>query len=641
MRIRAFAVIFLAALTATLGAAMYDPDEGTPRIGGDLLLPVFTNQYFHASGRCDGCHGHDPQGNASVDLQGNDISPVEYWRSTMMANAAKDPYWKAKVRHEVLLNPAHRSAIEDKCATCHAPMGRYTYHLSGAGPFPLDSLRVDSLAMDGVSCMSCHRQDSIGLGSNHSGLLHYMADPMEFGPYEKPFQAAMQNFVGLTPYYSEHIRSAGICASCHSLLTETLDLNGNPTGTTFVEQATYHEWQNSSAAQSSPKVTCQSCHMPRITDPVIIAANIAFLPYRSPYPLHQLAGGNRFMLKLMQDNIDTLGIIAAPSHFDRTIAATEQMLRGATAELNLDLESVTPDTVRITLRIRNKAGHKFPSGYPSRRAFVRFDLVSDEGDTLFSTGRTTPDFHLIGEDTGFEPHHNIISQPDQVQIYEMVMGDVNGDVTHVLSYASTHLKDNRLTPVGFSTSHAVYDTTRIVGHALTDADFNHDALGNEGSGSDIIHFHIPLNGYTGRVDARAQLYYQSVPPTSVQHMFQSQQPDIDLFQTLYDAADRAPFLMRSDSLMGIEITSIKDREPSAELRLWPNPTTGVFRLNIPAGTSIRQLLLMDMKGQRLQLQATDTRNEYDISHLPKGMYNLLIETDKGKAIRKIIRTGER
>ena len=35
----------------------------------------------------------------------------------------------------------------------------------------------------------------------------------------------------------------------------------------------------------------------------------------------------------------------------------------------------------------------------------------------------------------YEPHHDVITQGDQVQIYEMVMGDVNGDVTTVLERA--------------------------------------------------------------------------------------------------------------------------------------------------------------------------------------------------------------
>src|SRR5689334_4491718 len=51
------------------------------------------NQYFKASGNCNGCHGHDPNGFASVTESGEDVNVVDAWRSTMMGNSARDPFW--------------------------------------------------------------------------------------------------------------------------------------------------------------------------------------------------------------------------------------------------------------------------------------------------------------------------------------------------------------------------------------------------------------------------------------------------------------------------------------------------------------------------------------------------------------------
>jgi len=51
------------------------------------------------------CHGLDPTGSASVYALGNDINVVDDWRTSMMANSAKDPYWRAKVSHEITINP--------------------------------------------------------------------------------------------------------------------------------------------------------------------------------------------------------------------------------------------------------------------------------------------------------------------------------------------------------------------------------------------------------------------------------------------------------------------------------------------------------------------------------------------------------
>ena len=53
---------------------------------------------------------------------GWDVNVTDYWRSTLMANSAHDPFWRAKVRHEVLVNPDHQlgSKINAPRAT---PMG--------------------------------------------------------------------------------------------------------------------------------------------------------------------------------------------------------------------------------------------------------------------------------------------------------------------------------------------------------------------------------------------------------------------------------------------------------------------------------------------------------------------------------------
>ena len=61
----------------------------------------------------------------------------------------------------------------------------------------------------------------------------------------------------------------------------------------------------------------------------------------------------------------------------------------------------------------------------------------------------------------YKPHHEVITLEDQVQVYETVAADFNGDVTYSLLKAFEHLKDNRLVPEGFSVLDASYDTVRI------------------------------------------------------------------------------------------------------------------------------------------------------------------------------------
>ena len=92
----------------------------------------------------------------------------------MMANAARDPYWQAAVREEVLSNPEYRTVIEDKCTTCHTPMARFSEAAAGGEGSLLDDGYVDpehpshALAMDGVSCTLCHQIQPDRLGEAES-----------------------------------------------------------------------------------------------------------------------------------------------------------------------------------------------------------------------------------------------------------------------------------------------------------------------------------------------------------------------------------------------------------------------------------------------------------------------------------------
>lgn len=604
-----------------------------------IQLPITRNDYFHASGNCDGCHGNDPTGFANVDAEGNDISPIQLWRGSMMANSAKDPFWRAKVSHEVTLNPAHQSALEDKCTSCHAPLGRYSYHIDNLGPYAMSNLSTDSLGMDGVSCVSCHKQTTVQLGSLHSGNLNFTTSPIVFGPHAKPFTPPMQDFVGLEPVESQHILDAGICAGCHTLLTESVDLNGTPTGSTFVEQATYHEWLNSVYEQQGYQGTCQGCHMPRVNDGVVLSANYTFLPQRSPVGKHELAGANVFMLKLMRDNWQQLGLWSDDADLSRTINATENMLRTQTLNVDLQMAGLTADTAYFTLRLENLAGHKFPSGYPSRRAFVEFIVTDNAGNPIFTSGLMDANHNLQNEMVPFEPHRNVINQPSQTQIYEMVMGDVNGNFTSVLERGYQHLKDNRLAPKGFTMAHTVYDTVQIVGNALTDPDFNFEG-GLEGSGTDVVRYHVPLNGFSGNLKAVARIRYQTLPPRWTQEMFALNTAPINTFKNMYENADGTPFTVAADSVMNISVITAIGQTRLNSVKVYPNPVRdGVIKLSLPSNLTIVSATLLDVEGKLIVDFGTNPGTSLRTNGVAKGVYTLNVQTSEGTLVRKVIIAG--
>ena len=216
-----------------------------------------------------------------VDAAGKDVSITNHWRSTMMANAAKDPAWRAKVASETMRNPTLKDVIESKCAACHVPMAAtqakvddQAVALSGDG-FLNPANPLHAAAQDGASCALCHQIQPANLGSAESFRGSYEIDTsteppdrIMFGPYENPFGRPMQIHTNYLPEFGAHTNSAALCATCHNLVTPYVDTNGQIAGE-FPEQMPFTEWQNS--AFGAGNVACQACHMPQAEGGVVIS----------------------------------------------------------------------------------------------------------------------------------------------------------------------------------------------------------------------------------------------------------------------------------------------------------------------------------------------------------------------------------
>ena len=539
-------------------------------------LPDTSNALFTGSGKCAGCHGTDPNAYANVTEDGVDINPTLQWRSSLMANSAKDPFWRAKVAHEVAINPDHQLELENKCTSCHAPLGHFNAHHIGEVHYSMAQLFQDSLALDGVSCVACHQQ-SPSVGNTFSGVMAFDS-AMIYGPYgagkddEPLLEEPMMEYVGYNIGYGAHVDGSEICAGCHSLVTQTADLDGNLTGANYVEQATYHEWLNSAFADDGETpMECQDCHMPKVDEGVVISSGYAWLQPRAPYSQHILVGGNVQMLEIMRDNVELLGLNATEAQFDSTIAWTQHLLRNETAELTIEGAEWVDGQGQMVVQVRNKAGHKFPSGYPARRAWIEV-VAHQNGDTLWHSGKWEAGGFLVGVDEGgldtYEPHYTDIVEEDEVQVYELVAVDVTGAPTNVLERAASSAKDNRLLPLGFSEDHAVYDTTRIEGQALQDVDY---AFTPE-AGLDRTHYTMTGNpSVAGDVTVDVRVWYQSMPARWVAPMFDVQDSTIQAFQALFEAQGAAPELVAETSV-SIPVTSGFGEDVAVQrLRVHPNP----------------------------------------------------------------------
>lgn len=597
-------------------------------------LPEAINRWFATAGTCDGCHGSDPQGQALVTPGMEDVNPIDDWVSTMMANSARDPFWRAQVSHEVITNPMHQVALEDKCTSCHAPMGRYSHYWeSGQPTYSIAQMTTDTFGLDGVSCLACHAQ-STGSTIEFSGAINFDTTRQIYGQYPGPTTGPMAITIGFDVAYGPHIQESERCASCHTLVTQSVDLNGNFTGKSFFEQSTYHEWLNSSYPMMGSE--CRTCHIPEINENVIISSNYTGLSPRRPYGKHHFQGANVFMLRMMREYRDSLDIAADTVSFDSTISRTERMLRQQTLEMQLTEAYRTADTVAFDLELTNLAGHKFPSGYPSRRAIVEFVVRDRNGDTLFASGVTGADYEVIGQDAGYEPHYNTINDPGQAQIYEFIMGDANGNVTTTLERADTLLKDNRLVPLGFTTTHSVYDTTLMGGAVLSDPDFNLDGT-VEGSGADVVHYRIPMAGYTDSLVITARVWYQTVRPGWLDEMFANTSTEIDRFKSWFQQSDRSNVLVGEIVRGQVVPVGLADMRP-LEFTAFPNPTAdGTLFLGLPADREVERIRVFDLQGRTLQTLRPGLQKLIPLQlPIAAGVYLIQIESGGQRAVKRVV-----
>ena len=584
-----FGVLVLLGVTVIilgLTLPVFDPRDPVPEI-----------QKVAHSSHCAGCHGPDKTGMALVDGQGNDVNIHDDWQISMMGLSAHDPFWRATVAHETNIYPSAKEEIETACLKCHAPLGSIQSHFTGH-PYSFEMMLGDSLGLDGVSCSSCHQQPVKNLGKGHSGNFLIDTNRVFYGPYPNPVLGPMQIYVGFDPVFSDHIYSSGICAGCHTLITETLDEDGIATGDFFTEQATYHEWLNS--VYPSQGKECQSCHMPFIADSVVIATDLLALEKRYPFGLHQFFGANTAMLSMMQANKDNLNLPSGSSKHAWTESIENNRISlSKAAHLEIQSLHVANDTLYFDLNVKNKTGHKLPSGYPSRIVWIRVMLMDDiSNDTIYKNGLTDSLGNITGRDHPYEPHHEISRSAEDVQIYEMVMSDIYGQLTTRLNGAYEPFKDNRLLPLGFRRNHSTYDTVAVWGNATVDPQYDAEST----KGTDIIQYRIPLNGKKGLANLQVALNYHTFPSRWMNDLFSNDTVDLVAdFKQMYKGYEN--YIEVIDTLAIEEInlatSGIQDEDGFIPITIYPNPGDGSQLWIASALANSKQLRyeLFDLNGR--------------------------------------------
>ncbi len=465
---------------------------------------------FHTSDRCVACH------NGLLTPSGEDVSIGFAWRASIMANSSRDPYWQASVRRESIDHPESQPAIEDECTICHMPITRYDARVRGERgrafshlPFSADD-KEGRAAADGVSCAVCHQISKERLGTpesfNGGFVVQAPAQPdarPEYGPFAiEPGHVRIMrsSSEGFQPTQADHIRQSEMCATCHTLLTQALGPGGQVIGR-LPEQVPYQEWLHSDYKATR---SCQSCHMPAVAEPTPITR--VFGAPRDGMGRHTFVAANFFIQRMLNRYRDPLEVAALPQELTAAAEGTLQYLGSQAARVSIEDVQVASGQLRADVVVENLGGHKLPTAYPSRRAWLHIVVRDAQGRPVFESGAVNRDGSIQGNDNDvaaskFEPHYTEITSADQVQIYESIIGDPQGGVTTGLLTAVGYLKDNRLLPHGFDKRTAEADIA-VHGGAADDADFS--------AGGDRVRYSVAVGDAQGPFAVEAELLYQPI-----------------------------------------------------------------------------------------------------------------------------------
>lgn len=543
--------------------ANLDPDGVEPGDTAVLQLQEMRALNFAAfttSEACALCHSNHFAATAMRNVANEEIAPYNLWRGSMMSNASRDPFWWAQVASEVALNdPEEQEKIEGECIRCHAPALSETARSEANREGRMQDLKGNThpsiVGLDGVACTTCHQilPDNLGTHESFSGGYVIGQERKIFGPHENPAPGPMINHVNYTPTHATHVTESKLCATCHTLLHEPKEDQGE---WGFPEQTPYLEWRNSIYSNeedpNNPDAkTCQGCHQPTYDEDGYIRTRIARSPPggdfrinpREPFGQHTFVGANVVMPQMIKAERDTLNPVGTDEALDMVSEIAIGRLESSASLTIEDLEQ-SAETLSFTVNVESFVGHKLPTGFPSRRVWLVVKATGANDEVLFYSGRYNLQGRIVDAEGKaiesewaygpIEPHYQQITNERQVQVYEAVMGDQANRFTHAITQAKGWLKDNRLLPKGYQNDHPEAGYTKPIG-LNDDPDFN--------AGSDRVQYLITLAEGKQVERLQIKLVYQTLGARFMRSLFQVDVPEVAAFRTMYERADVSPVVM--------------------------------------------------------------------------------------------------
>ena len=446
------------------------------------------------------------------------------------------------------------------------------------------SAQYGGLARDGISCMVCHQisDDGLGTQAGYTGNFVTGEPGQVYGPYasDEVVPKPMQHALDITPKFGAQIKDSDMCGSCHNILLPTFNNDGTPHPhqapngqmvTATYEQTTHLEWVNSDFSKQGSFESCQDCHMPtdfKVGDThnplkgIKIAniessdmpptthrlpdADITLTP-RDTFARHSLHGLNVFLNEMFQQFPMILGLRQLDYMVNTNVQpalltgrdSMIEMAENQTADVLIKgIETSAEQALTVHIEVVNKTGHFLPSGVGFRRVFVETTVYDHNNQAIWASGRTNDlgvilngltDKPLATEQGGagqsaYQPHYQVINQPDQVQIYQEIIQDSAGHNTTSFLRRVADKKDNRIRGRGFDPQYYLQNPSPyiqmlgvLIGQAAKDPDYFDPSL----TGRDRLTYQMALSTeqLKSASHVTVKLYNQSIPPVYLQDRF--------------------------------------------------------------------------------------------------------------------------
>ena len=414
------------------------------------------------------------------------------------------------------------------------------------------------------------------LETSITGNFHLGAPGEIYGPFADDAIApyAMEHATGLKPKQGNFLKSSQLCGTCHTVVLPTVDRPRDASDSDHpdellrseavpffrqfhhhVEQATYLEWLNSEYEneinEANPSArSCQDCHMARGLKDDRHGLDIAQIQTRiaaiqdTTYPdAENLAPHDRLKVRIRDEGYRRHNFSGLNVFLLAVVRPVRRRAGRPQGRLHDGLEGghrarrrrhgpdgprrrrhastfrpTGRDPNRVTARVvvRNKVGHRFPSGVGFRRAFLELAVVqsaeagsgpervvwasgrtNEVGMILGADGRPLPTESFARDETSgrqrYQGHHEFITSPDQVQVYETLLHDAKGAFTTSFVRGCEVVKDNRLLPKGWRREGPGPALTgRFLQATYPDPDAAADPRYADGSGSDEVIYRMEL-----------------------------------------------------------------------------------------------------------------------------------------------------